>query len=185
MQKENKAPISLELCEICGTFKRKGHLSRHQQSKRCITKVKSAAELKNRSILEYFKTKKSPKKIKLSLNEDIPQAAFEDHFTRLTDRQRTHILTEHNLLKFNKVVGCDIEIFGKALKLKQTDIDASRVENANSFTTLIHKIILKWKNTNARNATLGLFTKGLQDAEAAGASVDWDIFIDGVKDVIS
>lgn len=94
-------------------------------------------------------------------------------------------MTEHNLLKFNKVVGCDIEIFGKALKLKQTDIDASRVENANSFTTLIHKIILKWKNTNATNATLGLFTKGLQDAEAAGASVDWDIFIDGVKDVIS
>lgn len=98
----------------------------------------------------------------------------EDHFTRLTGRQRTHILTEHDLLKFNKVVGSDIEIFGKALKLKQTDIDASRVENSNSFTTLIHKIILKWKNTNARNATLGLFTKGLQDAEAAGASIDWD-----------
>lgn len=183
MQKENKAP--LELCEICGTLKRKGHLSRHQQSIGCITKVKSAAELGNRSIVEYFKTKKSPKKIKLSFNEDIQQPAFEDHFTRLTDRQRTHILTEHNLLKFNKVVGSDIEIFGKALKLKQTDIDASRVENSNSFTTLIHKIILKWKNTNARNATLGLFTKGLQDAEAAGASVDWDIFIEGVKDVIS
>lgn len=82
-------------------------------------------------------------------------------------------------------MGSDIEIFGKALKLKQADIDASRVENPNSFTTLIHKIILKWRNSNARNATLGLFTKGLQDAEAAGASVDWDIFIEGVNDVIS
>lgn len=185
MQKENEDPISLELCEFCGKLYRKGHLLKHQKSKGCLTKVKSAAELGNRSILEYFKKKKSPKKIKLSFNEDIQQSVFEDHFTRLTDRQRTHILTEHDLLKFNKVVGSDIEIFGKALKLKQTDIDASRVENSNSFTTLIHKIILKWKNTNARNATLGLFTKGLQDAEAAGASIDWDIFIEGVKDVIS
>lgn len=82
-------------------------------------------------------------------------------------------------------MGNDIEIFGKALKLKQADIDASRVENSNSFTTLIHKILLKWRNINAKNATLGLFTKGLQDAEAAGASVDWDIFIEGVNDVIS
>lgn len=89
------------------------------------------------------------------------------------------------MLKFNKVVGSDIEIFGKALKLKQADIDASRVENSNSFTTLIHKILLKWRNINAKNATLGLFTKGLQDAEAAGASVDWEIFSEGVKDVTS
>lgn len=85
------------------------------------------------------------------------------------------------MLKFNKVVGSDIEIFGKALKLRQADIDATRVENSNSFTTLVHKIILKWKNVNAKRATLGLFTKGLQDAEVAGASVDWEIFSEGVK----
>lgn len=185
MQKENEDPISLELCEFCGKFNRKGHLLKHQRSKGCIKKAKTPAELGNRSILDFFKTKKSATKIKLPFNEDIQQAVNEDHFTQLTDRQRRHILTEHNLLKFNKVVGSDIEIFGKALKLKQADIDASRVENSNSFTTLIHKIILKWRNSNARNATLGLFTKGLQDAEAAGASVDWDIFIEGVNDVIS
>lgn len=85
------------------------------------------------------------------------------------------------MLKFNKVVGSDVEIFGKALKLRQADIDAIRVENSNSFTTLVHKIILKWRNVNAKGATLGLFTKGLQDAEAAGASVDWEIFSEGVK----
>lgn len=69
MQKENKAPISLELCEICGTLKRKGHLSRHQQSKGCITKVESAAELGNRSILEYFKTVSALKTFLLPIAE--------------------------------------------------------------------------------------------------------------------
>lgn len=68
MQKENKAPISLELCEICGTLKRKGHLSRHQQSKRCITKVESAAK-GNRSILEYFKTVSALKTFLLPIAE--------------------------------------------------------------------------------------------------------------------
>lgn len=55
MQKENEDPISLELCEFCGKLYRKGHLLKHQKSKGCLTKVKSAAELGNRSILEYFK----------------------------------------------------------------------------------------------------------------------------------
>lgn len=55
MQKENEDPISLELCEFCGKLNRKGHLLKHQKSKGCLTKVKSAAELGNRSILEYFK----------------------------------------------------------------------------------------------------------------------------------
>lgn len=56
MQKENEDPISLELCEFCGKLKRKGHLLKHQRSKGCIMKAKSAADLGNRSILEFFKT---------------------------------------------------------------------------------------------------------------------------------
>lgn len=108
-----------------------------------------------------------------------------DHLTSLTDNQKTHVLTEINLLKFNKVVGSDIEIFGKALQLKQADIDSTRMENSNSVATQIHKIILKWRNRNGKMATLGTFTKSLMDAEAAGASVDWDVYDQGVKEVTS
>eukprot|EP00105_Crassostrea_gigas_P001611 XP_011413851.1 PREDICTED: death domain-containing protein CRADD [Crassostrea gigas] len=108
-----------------------------------------------------------------------------DHLTSLTDNQKTHVLTEANLLKFNKVVGSDIEIFGKALQLKQADIDSTRMENSHSVATQIHKIILKWRNRNGKMATLGTFTKSLMDAEAAGASVDWDVFDQGVKEVTS
>lgn len=106
-----------------------------------------------------------------------------DHLTSLTEDQKTYVLTEQNLLKFNRVVGSDIEIFGKALLLRQADIDTTRMENSNSATTQIHKIILKWRNRNGRMATLGRFTKSLMDAEAAGAFVDWDVFDQGVKEV--
>lgn len=108
-----------------------------------------------------------------------------DHFTSLTDNQKSHILTEQNLLKFNTVVVRDIEIFGKALQLRQADIDTCRMESPNSVTTQIHKIILKWRNRNGKMATLGTFTKSLMDAEAAGASVDWDVFDQSVKEVTS
>lgn len=108
-----------------------------------------------------------------------------DHFASLTDKRKTHVLVSTDLLKFNKVVGSDIEIFGKALQLKQADIDSTRMENSNSVATQIHKIILKWRNRNGKMATLGTFTKSLMDAEAAGASVDWDVYDQGVKEVTS
>ena len=87
------------------------------------------------------------------------------------------------MLKFNKIVGSDLEILGKALELRQADIDNARMENTHSAITQIHKIILKWKNRNGKNATLGTFTRCLMNAEEAGANVDWDVFDKGVEAV--
>ena len=87
------------------------------------------------------------------------------------------------MLKFNKIVGSDLEILGKALELRQADIDTARMENTHSAITQIHKIIVKWKNRNGKNATLGTFTSCLMNAEEAGANVDWDVFDKGVEAV--
>ncbi|XP_061187823.1 death domain-containing protein CRADD-like [Saccostrea echinata] len=109
------------------------------------------------------------------------QAAQVDHFAKLTDAQKSHYLTEQNLLKFNKCFGSDVEIVGKALLLTQSDIDVIRMENPYSAITQIHKIILRWKYKNGRNATLGELTRCFMDAENAGARVDWDKFDQGVN----
>lgn len=69
MQKENEDPISLELCEFCGKFNRKGHLLKHQRSTGCIKKAKTPAELGNRSILDYFKTVSDLKTLFLPIAE--------------------------------------------------------------------------------------------------------------------
>ena len=87
------------------------------------------------------------------------------------------------MLKFNKIVGSDLVILGKALELRQADIDGARIGNPHSAITQIHKIILKWKNRNGKNATLGTFTRCLMNAEEAGANVDWDVFDKGVEAV--
>lgn len=108
-----------------------------------------------------------------------------DHFASLTDERKTHVLVSTDLLKFNKVAGSDIEIFGKALQLKQADIDGIRMVNPLSVPTQVHQIIQMWKNKNGKLATLGRFTKNLMDAEAAGARIYWDEFYKGVKEVTS
>nr|XP_011413852.2 uncharacterized protein LOC105318426 isoform X1 [Crassostrea gigas]XP_011413853.2 uncharacterized protein LOC105318426 isoform X1 [Crassostrea gigas] len=108
-----------------------------------------------------------------------------DHFASLTDDRKTHVLVNTDLLKFNKVVGSDIEIFGKALQLKQADIDGIRMVNSLSVPTQVHQIIQMWKSKNGKLATLGRFTKNLMDAEAAGARIYWDVFDQGVKEVTS
>nr|XP_022301225.1 death domain-containing protein CRADD-like [Crassostrea virginica]XP_022301226.1 death domain-containing protein CRADD-like [Crassostrea virginica] len=114
---------------------------------------------------------------------DDTQGTSVDQLADLSESQKSHILTEHNLLKFNKIVGSDLEILGKALELRQPDIDNARTENPHSAITQIHKIILKWKNRNGKNATLGTFTHCLMNAEEAGANVDWDVFDKGVEAV--
>lgn len=108
-----------------------------------------------------------------------------DHFASLTDKRKTHVLVSTDLLKFNKVAGSDIEIFGKALQLKQADIDGIRMVNPLSVPTQVHQIIQMWKNKNGKLATLGRFTKNLMDAEAAGARIYWDEFHKGVEQVTS
>ncbi|XP_022295871.2 death domain-containing protein CRADD-like [Crassostrea virginica] len=115
--------------------------------------------------------------------KDDTQGTSVDHLADLSESQKSHILTEHNLLKFNKIVGSDLEILGKALELRQADIDNARMENTHSAITQIHKIILKWKNRKGKNATLGTFTRCLMNAEEAGANVDWDVFDKGVEAV--
>ena len=87
------------------------------------------------------------------------------------------------MLKFNKIVGSDLVILGKALELSQNDIDTARMPNPLSASTQIHNIIVKWKNRNGKNATLGTFTSCLMNAEEAGANVDWDVFDKGVEAV--
>lgn len=104
-----------------------------------------------------------------------------DHFASLTGKRKTHVLVSTDLLKFNKVAGSDIEIFGKALQLKQADIDGIRMVNPLSVPTQVHQIIQMWKNKNGKLATLGRFTKNLMDAEAAGARIYWDEFYKGVE----
>ena len=87
------------------------------------------------------------------------------------------------MLKFNKIVGSDLEILGKALELSQNDIDMARMKNPLSAFTQIQNINSKWKNRNGKNATLGTFTRCLMNAEEAGANVDWDVFDKGVEAV--
>jgi hypothetical protein len=99
----------------------------------------------------------------------------------LLEKQKSLILTDTTLLKFNKVVGKDIEILGKVIGLAPAEIDIIRMENPLSGAAVIHKIIVKWKNKNKRNATLGKFKELLMGAEDAGASVDWDKFYEGVS----
>lgn len=106
-----------------------------------------------------------------------------DHFASLTDNQKTHVLTVTNLLKFNKVVESDIVIFGSALHLIQADIDRIRMQYSIYVDTQVYNIMLKWRNTSVKMATLGRFTKSLMDAEAAGARIYWDVFYKGVKEV--
>jgi hypothetical protein len=106
-----------------------------------------------------------------------------DRLAELSEEQKSHLFTELNLLRFNKVVGSDIELLGKTLGLAQADIDVIKMENTHSGATQIHKVILKWKHRNGRNATLGKFTQLLMDAEAAGATVDWDQYYEGVNRV--
>lgn len=55
-RKQSNCTFESELCEKCGKSFRKGHLLKHQSSKSCIKKFKTAAELENKSILDYFKT---------------------------------------------------------------------------------------------------------------------------------
>ncbi|XP_062589414.1 death domain-containing protein CRADD-like [Saccostrea cucullata] len=112
---------------------------------------------------------------------EIQQPVQVNRYAELTDAQRSLYLTEQNLLKFNKCFGSDVEIVGKALLLTQSDIDVIRMENPYSAITQIHKIILKWKYRNGRNATLGELTRCFMDAENAGARVDWDMFDQGVN----
>ncbi|XP_062600586.1 death domain-containing protein CRADD-like [Saccostrea cucullata] len=113
--------------------------------------------------------------------EEKQQPVQVDRYAELTDAQRSLYLTEQNLLKFNRCFGSDVEIVGKALLLTQSDIDVIRMENPYSAITQIHKIILKWKYRNGRNATLGELTRCFMDAEIAGARVDWDMFDQGVN----
>lgn len=60
-------PIGSELCEKCGKLFRKGHMLKHQSSKGCIKSFKTAAELGNKSILEYFKTVSAIKTLLLQI----------------------------------------------------------------------------------------------------------------------
>nr|XP_022301224.1 death domain-containing protein CRADD-like [Crassostrea virginica] len=114
---------------------------------------------------------------------DDTQGTSVDHLADLSESQKSHILTEHNWLKFNKIVGSDLVILGKALELSENDIGTIRMQNPHSASTQIHNIIVKWKNRNGKNATLGTFTSCLMNAEEAGANVDWDVFDKGVEAV--
>lgn len=55
-RKQSKCTFDSELCEKCGQSFRKGHLFKHLSSKSCSKKSKTAEELGNKSILDYFKT---------------------------------------------------------------------------------------------------------------------------------
>lgn len=53
-RKLNENTIDSELCEFCGKTFRKCNLLQHQRSRGCMKKEKTASELGNRSILEFF-----------------------------------------------------------------------------------------------------------------------------------
>lgn len=62
-RKQSKCTFDSELCEKCGNLFRKGHLLKHQSSKSCSKKSQTAAELGNKSILDYFKTVSAIKRL--------------------------------------------------------------------------------------------------------------------------
>jgi hypothetical protein len=83
------------------------------------------------------------------------------------------VLSERDLLKFNKVIGKDMELVGAHLGLSQVEIDRVKMENPSSMSAIVHNILLRWKQKLGPAATLEKLEEALRDT---GAYVDWDEF---------
>jgi hypothetical protein len=87
------------------------------------------------------------------------------------------VLSERDLLKFNKVIGKDMELVAASLRLSQVEIVRVKMENPTSMGAVVHNILLRWKQKLGPAATLEKLEKDLRDAERdTGAYVDWDEF---------
>ncbi|XP_056015156.1 uncharacterized protein LOC125676198 [Ostrea edulis] len=106
-------------------------------------------------------------------NEDVQdnQASLSINDTDAT------ILSERDLLNFNKVIGNGMELIATCLGLSQVEIDRLKMDNPMSTSTVVHNILVTWKRKLGDAATLENLEKSLQEAEKhTGASVDWSVF---------
>jgi hypothetical protein len=77
-------------------------------------------------------------------------------------------------LKFNKVIGKDMVLIAACLGLSQVEIERLRMENPTSMNTVMHNVLLAWKNKLGHAATLGKLEDEIGKAEIdTGACIDW------------
>ena len=100
--------------------------------------------------------------------------AAKNRFEELDPKLRDLRLGDKETLKFNMVIGKDVELLAKAMELSQAEIDQIRMEAQFSAATQIHKIFTKWRYRYGNKATLGLLTRTLEEAQMYGAAVDWE-----------
>jgi hypothetical protein len=93
-------------------------------------------------------------------------------------------LTDQDLLKFNKVIGKDMELVAACLGLSQVEIERLKMENPNSMSNAMQSILLTWKRRLGHAATLGELEKAFLEAHKdTRASMDWQLF-EQAKDAI-
>jgi hypothetical protein len=96
------------------------------------------------------------------------------------------VLSEHDLLKFNKVMGNEMELIAASLGLYEMEIDRLKRENPTSRSTVVRNILLAWKRIVGPDATLEKLEEALKDAERdTGASVDWIVFNEAKERILT
>jgi hypothetical protein len=94
-------------------------------------------------------------------------------------------LSSNDLLKFNKVIGKDMELIATSLGLSQVEIYRVKMENHTSMSVVVQDIFLTWKQKLGPAATLEKFEKALEDAERdTSAQVDWEVFRHAKKRIL-
>ncbi|XP_056015101.1 probable serine/threonine-protein kinase pats1 [Ostrea edulis] len=95
------------------------------------------------------------------------------------------VLSESDLLKFNKMIGSDMELIATCLGLSEVEMDRLKMENPTSMSNVVQKILLTWKRKRGPTATLENLEKSLQDAERdTTASVDWSVINRAKEDIL-
>ncbi|KAK3102847.1 hypothetical protein FSP39_014395 [Pinctada imbricata] len=112
-----------------------------------------------------------------------PKPKRKDRVKELSKELNDLTLDDRSVMKFNLVIGKDIDIFGKTMGFAQAEIDQIKMENTYSTATQMHKLFTKWRNRYGQSATLGLLVENLQDAELGGAEVHWDQYDLGLERV--
>jgi hypothetical protein len=101
------------------------------------------------------------------------------------DETNDTALSSTDLLKFNKVIGKDMELVAATLELSQVEIDRIKMENPASMSAVVQSIFLTWKQKLGPAATLEKLEEALRDAERdTAAYVDWEVFRQAKKSIL-
>jgi hypothetical protein len=94
-------------------------------------------------------------------------------------------LSEPDLVKFNKIIGRDMELIAVYLELSQVEVERLKMEFPTSMSTVVHHILLTWRRKLGHAATLQNLEEALRNAEKdTGVNIEWDVFSQAKENIL-